>query len=369
MNDSGINRSAMLKNFAIGFLPLFIFIAADELYGTEVGLITAIISGMLYLVYYYWRHRQVEKMILLDTGLILAMGSVSLLLHNDIFFKLKPALVELILVLIVGVHAFSSNPILLHMQKRYVGDIELPPQQTAMLKQLSRILFIVLSLHTAAIVYTAWYSSKEVWAFVSGGLFYILFGLILAGQWIYMRFFARRRTTPHSAPRGGNDEMLDILDEKGRVLGQAPRQQVHGNPNLIHGVVHLHVVDKQNRLFLQKRSETKDLYPGLWDTAVGGHIDSGEKVQQALLRETREELGFTPQQVQPLFTYLMRNEWESELVHSFKTVHEGSIEPNPAEISEGRFWTAFEIEKFLGQNLFTPNFEQEFRLLRQQKIL
>ena len=61
----------------------------------------------------------------------------------------------------------------------------------------------------------------------------------------------------------------------------------------------------------------------------------------------------------------MRNEYESELVHSFKMKYNGPFTLNPEEVSEGRYWTQFEIKKFLGKNLFTPNFEQEFKILLQ----
>ncbi len=358
-----LNKNELLKNFAVGFLPIFIFIAADELYGTKAGLLAAIVSGLAYLTYYYFRYKKLETMILLDTGLILAMGSISLIFENDLFFKLKPALIELILAVILGIHAFSSRPILLDMQKRYMGEIEMPAAQMHMLKQLSRLLFLVIVLHTFAIVYTAYFSSKEVWAFVSGGLFYILFGLILAGQWIYMKFF--RRPAPLSLP---SEEWVDVLDVQGKIIGKAPRAQVHGNPDLLHPVVHLHIFDKKGRLFLQKRASGKDLYPGFWDTAVGGHISSGEKIEYALMRETQEELGIVPESARLIFKYIMRNEYESELVHSFKMNHDGPFALNPDEISEGRFWTQFEIKKFLGKNIFTPNFEQEFKMLQRDEI-
>jgi len=358
-----LNKNELLKNFAVGFLPIFIFIAADELYGTKAGLFAAIVSGLAYMIYYYIRYKKVETMILLDTGLILAMGSISLIFENDLFFKLKPALIELILAFILGIHAFSSRPILLDMQKRYMGEMELPAAQMHMLKQLSRLLFAVILVHTFAIVYTAYFSSKEVWAFVSGGLFYILFGVILAGQWIYIKFI-RTKAPQKNDP----EEWVDLLDPQGKIIGKAPRSQVHGNPDLLHPVVHLHIFDKKGRLFLQKRAENKDLFPGYWDTAVGGHIASGEKLEYALMRETQEELGIAPESAQFIFRYIMRNEYESELVHSFKMISEGPFTLNADEISEGRFWTVFEIKKFLGKNVFTPNFEQEFKMLQRDGI-
>ena len=78
-------------------------------------------------------------------------------------------------------------------------------------------------------------------------------------------------------------EMFQLVDRNGRPTGQASRQECHGNPRLIHLVVHLHVFDPAGRLYLQKRSMRKDTNPGLWDTSVGGHVSAGEMVEDALV--------------------------------------------------------------------------------------
>ncbi len=272
----------------------------------------------------------------------------------------------MILVLLVGIHAFSEKPILLLMGKRYMGEMAMNPEQTAFLKRLSRLLFIILLAHTVLIVYSAWYWSKEVWAFISGGLFYIIFGLIFIGQWFYVRW-GRKRSFPK--PANLSEEWFDIVDENGRIVGKAPRSAVHGNPKLLHPTVHLHIFNRQGQVFLQKRSAVKDLYPGKWDTAVGGHIASGESVEQALRREAMEELGVEVSRASPLFRYIMRNAYESELVHSFKMNYNGPFKLNKDEVEEGRFWNIFEIKKLLGRNVLTPNFEQEFAMLEKTGIL
>jgi isopentenyldiphosphate isomerase len=107
--------------------------------------------------------------------------------------------------------------------------------------------------------------------------------------------------------------------------------------------------------------------PGKWDTAVGGHIGAGEDVVSALRREAEEELGIKQHNFQPLYRYVMRNDFESELVYTFRLVYNGPFRINREEIEFGRFWSMKDIERNLGQNIFTPNFEEEFRML--QKIL
>lgn len=167
----------------------------------------------------------------------------------------------------------------------------------------------------------------------------------------------------------GTEEWFDIVTPEGRVIGSAPRSVVHGNPLLLHPVVHVHIVNRRNELFLQKRAADKDLYPNYWDTAVGGHVQSGEEVAAALRREAEEELGITRARFEELFRYVMRNDYESELVYAYLLRSEGPFRPNSAEIAEAKFWQWEEIEKNIGKNLFTPNFEQEFAMLKQTNII
>ena len=161
------------------------------------------------------------------------------------------------------------------------------------------------------------------------------------------------------------DEIFPLVNEQGEVVGKATRRECHSGSKLLHPVVHLHVRDAEGRLYLQKRSMTKDIQPGKWDTAVGGHIDFGECVEEALMREAREELGLTRFVPEKLFSYVHESEIERELVNAFTAIVDaGDIEIDPVEIDEGRFWTLDEIDANLGKGVFTPNFEGEYKRLR-----
>ena len=188
----------------------------------------------------------------------------------------------------------------------------------------------------------------------------------MAGQIVYVRFFRRKPLRPAV---NSNDEMFDLVAPDGKIIGRASRKEVHGNPELLHPTVHIQIFNKQGRLFLQKRSAKKDLFPGRWDTAVGGHVSSGESIHTALYREAMEELGVDATKAEPLFRYVMRNQYESELIHCFRMVNNGPFNLNKDEIDEGRFWTTFEIRTNLGKNIFTPNFEQEFAMLQKAGIV
>ena len=159
------------------------------------------------------------------------------------------------------------------------------------------------------------------------------------------------------------EEIFPIVNTEGEVVGSATRKECHAGTFLLHPVVHLHIFNSAGELYLQKRVMTKKIQPGKWDTAVGGHVDYGERIEDALLRETREELGvrdFTPEF---LMRYEFRSQIEAELVYIYKCVYDGDFNLDPSEVDEGRFWSLDEIKKSIGKGLFTPNFESEIERL------
>ncbi len=152
-------------------------------------------------------------------------------------------------------------------------------------------------------------------------------------------------------------ELLEVYDAAGRSLGLRPRSECHGNPELIHRTSHVVVFHPDGeRLLLQKRSRLKDIQPGRWDTAVGGHLDPGEDYLTAARREAREEIGL-PEEVElfVLFDTKIRNAIESEDVRVFGAVWPGPFPFAPEEIDEVRFWRREELRDPVNQQSFTPN--------------
>lgn len=159
-------------------------------------------------------------------------------------------------------------------------------------------------------------------------------------------------------------ELFPVVNESGEVVGSATRAYCHSGAKPLHPVVHLHIFNSAGELYLQKRAMNKDIQPGKWDTAVGGHVDYGEDVASALLREAREELGVVGFDPVPCFRYVFESAIERELVNSFVTYYDGPVLPDLDEVTEGRFWNIEDIRKGLGKGIFTPNFEAEFERLQ-----
>ncbi len=164
------------------------------------------------------------------------------------------------------------------------------------------------------------------------------------------------------------EEMFDIVDEQDRVIGSAPRSRCHGDPSLIHRTAHVVVFHPDGkRILLQLRTKTKDIQPGKWDTAVGGHLDHGEDYEAAARREMHEELGLDPAlPLRFLFRSRIRNSIESENVGVFSLVSEGPFSFQSSEIDAVRFFTREELETIRSD--CTPNLLLELEELKRLRI-
>ncbi len=155
------------------------------------------------------------------------------------------------------------------------------------------------------------------------------------------------------------EELLEIVNKNGKPLGIAPRSSIHGNPSLLHKVVHVLVFNTSGKLLLQKRSMSKDVAPGKWDTSVGGHVSPGEDTSVAAHREMVEELGVDAGEIYFLYSYIYFNTHESELVFTYSCINDGPFRFNTEEIDEIRFWGLEEIIENIGTGIFSGHFEAE----------
>ncbi len=134
------------------------------------------------------------------------------------------------------------------------------------------------------------------------------------------------------------DEMFAVVDEQDRVIGAAPRRQVHGN-NLRHRAVHILLFNPKGEVYLQKRSRWKDRHPFLWDSSAAGHVAAGEDYDEAAERELREELD-----VSTSLSRLAQLPASEKTGQEFIWVYTGSsnkpVRTDPTETEAGNYFPA-----------------------------
>ena len=175
--------------------------------------------------------------------------------------------------------------------------------------------------------------------------------------------------TADSLPQAAEGvEYFPIVEPNGLVIGRSSREYCHAGAKPLHPVIHIHIIDRFSRIYLQKRSMKKDIQPGKWDTAVGGHVSYGESIVEAVYREAYEELRlmeFNPIHIE---TYQFESPVEKEMVSIFAAVGSYELTPDLDEVDEGRWWPVEEIDANIGKGVFTPNFESEFQMIRKQLL-
>ena len=153
-------------------------------------------------------------------------------------------------------------------------------------------------------------------------------------------------------------EIFDVVDADDQVTGTATRGEVHAQ-KLTHRAVHVFVFNKRGDLLLQKRSLLKDMCPGLWDSSVSGHLDSGESYEAAAVRELEEEMGITtetaPEEIARI-TPGVETGWEH--VRLYRIRHDGPLRFPSAEVDAVMWFPLAEIAAWIAAHPadFAPGF-------------
>ncbi len=143
------------------------------------------------------------------------------------------------------------------------------------------------------------------------------------------------------------EEIFDVVNERDEVIGQETRAEVH-RKGLLHRAVHILVFNSEGRVFLQKRSQSKDTHPGRWDSSTSGHVDSGEDYDESAIRELGEEIGlFVSSAPERMFKIDACSETDQEFVWVYRAESDGPFRLHPEEIEEGDWFSLREISAWI----------------------
>jgi 8-oxo-dGTP pyrophosphatase MutT (NUDIX family) len=152
------------------------------------------------------------------------------------------------------------------------------------------------------------------------------------------------------------EEIVQIVDRDNKVTDALPRHLMRSR-GLIHRASYILVFNHRQEVFVQKRTTTKDIYPGYWDVAAGGVVLASESYEQSASRELTEELGVSEIPLTPLFDHYFEDEDASNRVWGrvFRCTHEGPFTLQPEEVESGLFMPVPQILESSLREPFTPD--------------
>jgi intracellular septation protein A len=352
-----VNLRTLLRALLPGLAPILVFIAADAIFGEVVGLVVGLATGVAEFVYTLFRQRRADPFVAADTALLAVAGGLSLLLKNDMFFKMKPAVIEGVLAASLGVLLLMPSAVLKGWLGSQLRGITFPDSTLPVMRRSLALVTLALVAHAGLTVWAALAFSTAAWGFISGGLLYILFGAVVLGQVIAARVSAHRRKSAD-----GPETPLPVIDDEGKVLRVAPAAECHQGPGALHPRVHLLVTDdlSTGALFLLKTPGPGDR----WEQSLSFHVRADQALESAVALELGRQLGIgllpagAKEGVPRLAAkYRHDDQSESEMIFFFLLVHRS---PRAAG---GRFWRPEEIRTARGKDIFVATLERELDIL------
>ncbi len=164
-----------------------------------------------------------------------------------------------------------------------------------------------------------------------------------------------------------SQEMVWIVDEKNRPVGAVTRAQMR-QKRLVHRSTYILVTDSKQRLLIQKRTLTKDVYPGLWEIAVGGVVAYGEDYRTSAFRELREETGISSVYLQEHLDFYYEDQDNRLWGRLFSCKWDGKIQPQPEEVQEVLFADRIQLLDMLEKEDFTPDSYFLIELIKEKGI-
>lgn len=148
------------------------------------------------------------------------------------------------------------------------------------------------------------------------------------------------------------EELFDVLNAKGQYTNKtATRSECH-KKGYWHKAVAVFIINSKNQVLLQKRSDTRHLWSGMWDVSAGGHVSVGEFGFQTAIRECQEELGIELEQRDLAFIGAtistnnigdVVNNHFNEYYIARKDLDLATLKLQPEEVSEVKWMDADEI--------------------------
>ena len=354
-----MNLLGLLKSLAPGFIPLFGYIAADLVFGETAGLFIGIGIGALEFVFSFLKEKKADLFIAADTLLLSAMGVMSLLLRNRLFFRLKPAVMEGFVALAMTALLLLPRDLLKSYMGHQVKGLVLEDGAMPALRRSLAAMTAVFVLHAGLTVWAALFASTALWGFVSGGLLYLLLGAVLLAQWI-----GAGKARKAKRPDPGSPSLawcLLIFDGAGRIYAvKTPRAGEGGS-----------AWDSPVRGVAAKAADIEAMI-GKGLACLGLDFASAAAgatltVQVAFILSADGTLRSLPGAggLSSLSSVLESDGGDVDIV--FASAVPSSALPRGLDPTERRFWQLSDLAALMGTGKLAPAFEREIGALLSQR--
>ena len=150
------------------------------------------------------------------------------------------------------------------------------------------------------------------------------------------------------------DEIVAIVDDQNRVVGSALRRDMRQN-RLPHRSTYILVFNSRGELCVQKRTATKDVFPGYYDIAAGGVVLAGETYEAGARRELAEEVGIRGVPLAHQFVFHYADAYTQVWGSVFSCVYDGELVLQEAEVESATFMPVADILSHAEQAPYTPD--------------
>ena len=155
-------------------------------------------------------------------------------------------------------------------------------------------------------------------------------------------------------PENSPDEAVEEVDRAGNVLRLVPRREMRAGI-LRHRSVFVAVLSEDGDILVHQRAETKDVWPGSWDVAVGGVCRPGEDWHSAAQRELSEELGVDGAVIEEIGSGAYDDAEVKLVARVFLCRTEGPFRFADGEITQAHWVSPQEFPNWLGAKHFLPD--------------
>ncbi|MFH1214926.1 MAG: NUDIX hydrolase YfcD [Pseudomonadota bacterium] len=150
------------------------------------------------------------------------------------------------------------------------------------------------------------------------------------------------------------DELIVVVDEENSIVGSATRRRMRLE-NLIHRATFILLFNGRGELFVQKRTQNKDVYPGYYEVVSGGVVGFEESYDEAAQRELEEELGIIGKPLEPLFDFFWQDKGNRVWGRTFVCRADGPVVLQEEEVEWGEFMPLEKVMEMVKKNPFTPD--------------